>query len=60
LRWETTYEIIKEGFSILNEVSKELSIPILFGCVDESKLSLMDSLDVDVFPLKLFVSPIPI
>lgn len=60
LRWETTGEIIKEGFSILNEVSRELSIPILFGCVDESKLSLMDSLDVEVFPLKLFISPIPI
>lgn len=60
LRWETTGEIIKEGFSILSAVSKELSIPILFGCVDESKMSLMDSLDVDVFPLKLFVSPIPI
>jgi len=60
LRWETTGEIIKEGFSILNEVSRELSIPILFGCVDESKLSLMDSLDVEVFPLKLFISPIPV
>lgn len=60
LRWETTSEVIKEGYRILSEVSKELSIPILFAGVDETKVSLMDSLDVDIFPLKLFVSPIPI
>lgn len=60
LRWETTKEIIKEGYEVLRSVSEELSLPIIFAGVDESKLALMDSLDVDVFPLKLFVSPIPI
>ncbi|BAL80337.1 nucleotide-binding protein [Caldisericum exile] len=60
LRWETTKEIIKEGYEVLKNVSYELSLPIIFAGVDESKLALMDSLDVDVFPLKLFVSPIPI
>lgn len=60
LRWETTEEIIKEGFNILKSVSEEIGIPILFACVDEKRVSLMDSVEVEVFPLKLFVSPIPI
>jgi len=60
LRWETTKEIIVDGLEILSEVSKELNVPILFAGIDEKKVALMDSLDVEVFPLKLFVSPIPI
>ncbi|MGC9100504.1 MAG: ATP-binding protein [Caldisericum sp.] len=60
LRWETTREIIKEGYEILKKVSEELSIPIIFAGIDESKTDLVDSLDLDVFPIKLFISPIPI
>ncbi|MFU2158262.1 ATP-binding protein [Caldisericum sp. AR60] len=60
LRWETTREIIKEGYEVLKKVSEELSIPIIFAVIDESKTDLVDSLDLDVFPIKLFISPIPI
>ncbi len=60
LRWDTTKEIIEEGFEILKEVSEELNIPILFLCIDERRKDLADGIEVDIFPLKLFVSPIPI
>ena len=60
LRWDTTKEIIEEGFKILKEVSEELNIPIIFLCIDERRKDLADGIEVDIFPLKLFVSPIPI
>jgi signal recognition particle GTPase len=60
LRWDTTNEIIEEGFEILKAVSDERGIPIIFLCIDERRKDLADSINLDVFPMKLFVSPIPI
>lgn len=60
LRWETTSEIVREGYDIVREVSNELNIPIAFLCVDENHKELVDSIDLPYFPLKLFVNPLPI
>jgi hypothetical protein len=60
LRWETTTETIKEGFEIVKRVSDETGIPIMFGCVDEKRVGLVDSTELPIFTLKLFVNPLPI
>jgi len=60
LRWETTRETIENGFEIVKSVSAETGIPIMFGCIDERSISLVDSIDLPILPLKLFVNPLPI
>jgi hypothetical protein len=60
LRWETTKEILIEGFNIVKKVSFETKIAIAFGCVDERTTSIADSIDIPILPLKLFINPLPI
>ncbi|MGB9694732.1 MAG: hypothetical protein ACP5SB_04875 [Caldisericaceae bacterium] len=60
LRWATTKESIQDGFKIVKSVSDETGIPIMFGCVDERKIDLIDSINLPILPLKLFVNPLPI
>lgn len=59
LRWETTREVIEEGFKVVSSVSNKTGIPIAFGVVDESSKELFEIYKVPIFKLKLFVSPLP-
>lgn len=59
LRWETTKEVVEEGFAIVDSVSKRTGIPIAFGVVDESRSDLFDIYQVPILKLKLFVNPLP-
>jgi hypothetical protein len=60
LRWETTKDIIMEGLNVVKEVSLEIHIPVAFGCVDESGMGALDSIDIPILPLKLFINPLPL
>ncbi len=59
LRWETTADDVKKGFEIVKSVSEYTKLPIAFGCVDEKNVSIAESLNIPVLPLKLFVNPLP-
>jgi len=59
LRWDTTREVIEEGFKIVKSVSYETKIPIAFAAVDENRSDLFDIFEVPVLKLKLFITPLP-
>ena len=59
LRWETSKQIVEEGLEIVEEVSKRTKKPIRFACVEENHTEYINSIDLPILKMKLFVNPLP-
>jgi len=58
LSYETTVDMIKEGFEIVKEVSEKINIPIAFTAVREDLVSqVKEEIGENIFPIKIFMLP---
>ncbi|CCC57670.1 MULTISPECIES: hypothetical protein [Caloramator] len=58
LSYETTVDMIKEGFEIVKEVSEKINIPIAFTAVREDLVSqVKEEIGGNIFPIKIFMLP---
>lgn len=58
LSYETTVDMIKEGFEIVKEVSEKINIPIAFTAVREDLASqVKEEVGTNIFPIKIFMLP---
>lgn len=58
LSYETTVEMIKEGYEIVKEVSEKINIPIAFTAVREDlALQVKEEIGENIFPIKIFMLP---
>ncbi|MCX7903934.1 MAG: ATP-binding protein [Caloramator sp.] len=58
LSYETTVDMIKEGYEIVKEVSEKINIPIAFTAVREDlALQVKEEIGENIFPIKIFMLP---